>query len=71
MTPLVPKPSTCYRQELRAYIQECLNAKYCMYIKNIYFNFNTALAINQLHAKVPYNQLKPSNVIGLAVLFKI
>ena len=50
---------------MRAYIQECLNiVNVC--IKNVYFNFNT-LAINQPHAKVPYSQLKPSNVIGLPV----
>ena len=35
MTPPVPKPSTANRQELRTYIQECLNAKYCMYV-NVY-----------------------------------
>lgn len=76
MTPPVPKPSTSNRQEMRSYIQECLNAKYCMHIsvyvyQNYFHYFNAALAISWPHSKVPYSQLKPNNVIGLPVGMKL
>ena len=50
--------------------------KICVYIYakakfNVYFNINSALAVNQPHVKVPYSQLKPNNIVGLPHGFKL
>lgn len=50
ITPTPPEPSN--RKELRASVQDQLNAKY-------------SLAVGDPHAKVPYRHLRPQHVIGL------
>ena len=70
ITPTPPEPST--RTELRAVLQEQLNAKYgntsamrfSLPIHNPLL-ICSALAVGDPHARVPYKSLRVGNVIGL------